>query len=320
MDHDAWRRACVAFRAKLSRDTGVNLTAAACESLLGAAFQGEGSEEVTLQSKPGLFYTGLGAAIMNQSLLLGHPNHLNIAWWCFREAAEVHTTPRGMEKLATCYYTGAGVTPNPAQAAVWFHKAADLGDAGAKRALGAMLLNGDARAGIAKNAARGLALVRQAFAEGCSPALFHIAVCYVKGEGVEKDAAHGVSLLRQVITQDDVSKADAEIALSLCYMEGNGVAADTVQAAVWCRQAAEDSSERAIMMLPIILECDFCGTTPARQLCVRCRKVRYCDRQCQLAHWNRETDPHKGPCKEHCRRAAEASQQEAGSASTSAHQ
>ena len=94
-----------------------------------------------------------------------------------------------------------------------------------------------------------------------------------------------------------------------------------MQAALWCQRAATIGNELAIESLAVIRECNFCGSTPARQLCVRCLKVRYCDRQCQVAHWNHATDAHKEPCKEHRRRAAaEASQQEAGGASMSAHQ
>jgi len=53
---------------------------------------------------------------------------------------------------------------------------------------------------------------------------------------------------------------------------------------------------RAIEMLPFIRACDFCGATPARQLCQRCMKARYCDAECQMSHWRRETDRHKvGP-------------------------
>jgi len=248
-------------------------------------------------------------AIVNQRTPLVPPDSDKVAWWCYREAAEVHTHPRGMDKLAVSYYTGAGVTPDPAQAAVWFQKAADLGFAASKGALGAMLLNGDPRAGVAQDEARGFALVRQSFAEGCSSPL-----CYLKGQGVEKDAAHGVSLLRQVVTQEDAQKTNAETTLTICYMEGNGVDADTVQAALWCQQAATSGNELAIRLLPVIRKCSSCGTTPARKHCERCRKVRYCSAACQAAHWKRETDPHKG----HCRRAAEASQQEAGGASMSA--
>ena len=149
-------------------------------------------------------------------------------------------------------------------------------------------------------------------------ALYDVAHCYLRGAAVEKDAAYGVALLHQVITHDDDRKADAEGSLAMCYVKGNGVEADTVQAALWCQRAVTGGSETAIELLSVIQKCDFCGTTPAHQLCKRCRKVRYCNSMCQAAHWNRETDPHKGPCKEHCRRAAEASQQEAGGASTSA--
>jgi TPR repeat protein len=135
------------------------------------------------------------------------------------------------------------------------------------------------------------------------------------GEGVEKDAAHGVSLLRQVTNREDATKTLAERTLAICYMDGNGVEADTAQAALWCQRAADGGDEWAIRKLPIIRTCDFCGTTPARQHCERCRKVRYCDATCQAAHWNRYTNPHKSHCR---RRATEASQQEAGGASTSA--
>jgi len=247
------------------------------------------------------------------------PEYDKVAWYCYREAAVVHKHPAGMGSLASCYYHGRGVTADHAQAAFWSQKVADLGDAAAKHSLGAPILHGDPRAGVAQDAARGFALLREVVEQGCGMALYKVARCYLRGEGVEKDVAHGVNLLRQVIGQDDATKSDAEIALAVCYMEGNGVEVDTVQAAVWCQRAVSGGNAYAIENLRLIRECDFCGTTPARQLCVRCLKVRYCDRQCQLAHGNREINPHKGPCKEHCRRAAEASQPEASGASTSAH-
>ena len=54
MDTEAILRECVAFRVKLSRDTGTNLTTAACLELLGVTFQGDRSgEEVSLESNPG---------------------------------------------------------------------------------------------------------------------------------------------------------------------------------------------------------------------------------------------------------------------------
>ena len=109
MDREARRRACVELRVKLSRDAGTNLTAAFCEALLDLTVECEGGEQVSLQGNPGLFYAGLGAAIAEQTLALVLPNHLKVAWCCYREAAEVHTNPVGMRKLAFCYNTGRGV-------------------------------------------------------------------------------------------------------------------------------------------------------------------------------------------------------------------
>ena len=98
------------------------------------------------------------------------------------------------------------MTKDPLQAAVWFQKAADLGDAESKATLGGYLVFGNALAGFAKDVARGFALLREAVDQGHGVALFFVAECYLKGEGVEKDAEHAVSLLRQVINQEDAMK------------------------------------------------------------------------------------------------------------------
>ena len=308
MDLEARRHACVAFRVKLSRDTGVNLPASDCEALLDETFVSAGGEQVSLQSNPGLFYAGLGAAISQQTLPLVPPDHAKVAAWCWHEAAEVHMHPVGMRALAGCLYAGLGVVEDPVRAAALFQEAADLGDAAAKVALGGFLLNGVARAGIAQDAVRGFALLREAVEQGCGPlALYQVAQCYLKGEGVEKDAVYGVSLLRQVIEQGYKAQVDAQVALAMCYQTGEGVETDTVMAAAWCQRAAQAGDAVDIENLAIIRKCDFCGSTPARKLCVRCRKTRYCGPACIQGHWNRATDPHKG----NCRRAAD------GGASTS---
>jgi hypothetical protein len=306
MDPDARlrRRACVEFGVKLSRDTGANLSAAACEDLLATPFTFEG-EHLSLQSNPGRFYTCLGAAIANQSIALVIPNRLKVACWCYREAAEVHAHPAGMLHLAACLYWGHGVTEDRAQAVAWYQKAADLGNAASSTALGELYLQGDASAGVAKDAARGFDLFKQAVARGFGPALYLVAQCYLKGEGVEKDAAHAVKLLRRVVargdaglTRGDAKTAKAQSALARCYHAGEGVKANTVKAAAWCQRAAAGGDAQAVEMLPFIRTCDFCGATPARQLCVRCLKARYCDAGCQRLHWWLPDARHKvGRCK-----------------------
>jgi len=303
MDPEARRRACVEFRVKLSWDTGTNLSAADCEELLGGTFGGPPPrEQIILQSNPGLFYASLGAAIASQTLPLVIPNYMKVAWWCCREAADVYSDPTGMGMFGECYSFGRGVPEDPARAVAWFDKAVDLGDAGSQYSLGCILMNGDVRSGVRKDAVRGFALLREAVEQGFSPAVFQVALCYLKGGGVEKDAAHRMALLRQVITQGyDVEKvAEAQSTPALCYLKGGGVEANTVQAAVWCQRAADGGEAQAIQLLPVIRTCDFCGTTPARQHCDRCQKVRYCSAACLAQHWSHTVNPHKG----HCRTAA----------------
>jgi TPR repeat protein len=60
-----------------------------------------------------------------------------------------------MIKLAGCYFAGAGVIEDYAQAAVWLQKAADLGNAASKATVGSLFLTGDAPARVVKDAARG---------------------------------------------------------------------------------------------------------------------------------------------------------------------
>ena len=166
-----------------------------CQELLETTCEGEGGELVTLQSNAGLFYASLGDAI-TQTLALVLPNQLKLAWWCHREAAEVHSHLGAMGKLGSKYCTSEGVEQNPAQAAHWFQKAADLEDVGSKAALSAMLLQMKPQARVTWDAPRGSELLREAVEQGCGQALFQLAVCYLRGEGVEKDAAHGLAHLR----------------------------------------------------------------------------------------------------------------------------
>ena len=65
------------------------------------------------------------------------------------------------------------------QAGAWYQKGVDLGDAASKAALGNIHLDGDPFAGVAKDAARGFTLLREAADQGHSLAQYFIAECYL---------------------------------------------------------------------------------------------------------------------------------------------
>jgi hypothetical protein len=70
--------------------------------VLDTAFECEGGTLASLQRDPGFFYAKLGEAIEDQAVAIAHvlpwlPDREEggeaIAWWCYREAAEVHQHP-----------------------------------------------------------------------------------------------------------------------------------------------------------------------------------------------------------------------------------
>jgi len=75
---------------------------AACEVLFETTFAGRGR--------------AAGIAAQPLALVGSPPNHVKVALWCYREAAEVHTHRGG--RLAGCLPTGQGVKRDPAQAVV----------------------------------------------------------------------------------------------------------------------------------------------------------------------------------------------------------
>ena len=183
-----------------TRDTGTNLTAAACEALLGANFVLDGME-ATLQSNPGRFYDRLGVAVAAQRMRIVIPDHLKVAAWCYRQAAEVYNNPESMTALALCFFSGDGVQEVDAkQGVVWLQKAADLREPSAGCILGNLYSSGFPAGGVVRDAARAFDLYSHSVDQGNLVAPYYVAKCYLRGEGVAKDAAHGATLLRKRAT------------------------------------------------------------------------------------------------------------------------
>jgi hypothetical protein len=161
-------RACY----KLQRYAGTSLTATDCAVLMTETFAcAEVRELVSLESNPGVFYASLADAIAKRTLApaLAIPDRHKVALFCIREAAEEHAHPASMCELAKAHYAGRGARLDPQQAVRLWESAADLGHEPSMFALGPLLLYGDARTGVAKDAVRGFELQRQAVAQGEAP-------------------------------------------------------------------------------------------------------------------------------------------------------
>ena len=127
------------------------------------------------------------------------------------------------------YLKGEGVAQDYAEAAKWFHKAADQGGADATILfnLGQMYYNG---AGVIQNYAEAAKWFRKAADKGSAEAQFNLGVMYAQGEGVVRNNAEAVKLYLKAAEQGD---ADAQVNLGGVYFRGEGVTQDYIQSYMW---------------------------------------------------------------------------------------
>ena len=86
--------------------------------------------------------------------------------------------------LGNCYYNGAGVANDEAQAVSWYRKAAEQGLAQAQYNLGVCHEYGT---GVPKDFVQGVSWYRKAAEQGHAKAQFYLGFCYSMGEGVARD-------------------------------------------------------------------------------------------------------------------------------------
>jgi hypothetical protein len=107
-------------------------------------------------------------------------------------------------------------------------QAAKKGNPKAETQLGEMLLRGD---GIAKDEARGIALIEKAARAGQSPAAFRIGMLLMNGEsGVAKDPARALAYFRAAAAGGE---AEAFFNIGAAYASGRGVKRDYGEALGW---------------------------------------------------------------------------------------
>ena len=180
--------------------------------------------------------------------------------------------------LGLCYYSGAGVTKNHAEAVKWFRKAAEQGHAIAQYNLGLCYANAT---GVTEDLAEAVKWYLKSAEQGYARAQDGLGVCYYSGAGVTKDLAEAVKWYRKAAEQgneqavaalkelrlnpsqasltpgstknysklpfDEVRKAaeqgnaEAQFYLGFYYEQGVGVGVtkDLAEAAKWYRKAAE---------------------------------------------------------------------------------
>lgn len=140
--------------------------------------------------------------------------------------SEIARANQDLQKGEDCYERG-----QYQEAAHWYRKAAEHGNASAQVNLGAMCAEGQ---GVARDYQEALLWYRQAAQHGEAVACFNLGVMYVEAQGVARDFQEALKWYRQAADQ---GHALAQFNLGLMY-EQNNDALSLQEAAAWYRQAA----------------------------------------------------------------------------------
>jgi hypothetical protein len=144
-----------------------------------------------------------------------------------------HGDPDAQVRLAEMYASGDGVEKDPAKAAKWHRKAAELGSPRGQCLLGLDYAEG---IGVKKNMIEALRWLRKSADQGWPSAQFDLGMCYAMGKVPDKSAVDAVVWYRKAADQ---GLPDAESALGTCYLDGIGVPKDIPEGLRWIRRAAE---------------------------------------------------------------------------------
>lgn len=158
-------------------------------------------------------------------------DYTEAARW-FRKAADSGNAT-AMCNLGIMYHYGRGVLKDEAEAANWYRKAADLGNAGAMYSLGVLYRTGQ---GVSQDFTESVQWQRKAADLGDRDAMSELGLAYYRGHGVQQDYGEAMKWFEKAA---DLGDSDAMSNVGIMYKLGQGVTKDRPKAVTWYRKAAE---------------------------------------------------------------------------------
>jgi TPR repeat protein len=147
------------------------------------------------------------------------------------------------------YQKGDLVPRDFVQAAEWFRKASDQGNAHAQFKLGTLYQQRES--GLMQDDAQADQWLRKAADQGLAEAQNALALAYLRGKGVPQDAAQAVDWFQKAVAQND---AQAMVNLAGLYSKGQGVGRDEKQAFALVNKAADLGDAEAEYQLGVDYE------------------------------------------------------------------
>lgn len=144
-------------------------------------------------------------------------------------------------QLAESYYLGrGGIEQNFSEAARWYEKLAQQGDARAQTSIGLMYARGY---GVEKSLVTARKWWSFAAAQNDPGAQYNLGLIYSRGEGVAQDYVQAVQWYTKAAQRGHVQ---AQHNLGMLYHDGKGLERDPVRAYFWIKVAALQGDDVAL--------------------------------------------------------------------------
>ena len=155
--------------------------------------------------------------------------------------------PRAHTLIARIHAEGLGVKKNPALAAQWYKRAAELGDVDGIFAYGVILAEGR---GVKVDRAGAAQMFERAAKTGHAAANYNLGLLFLSGDGKPENPYRAAQHIRYAAEQ---GIAAAQYDLAGLYQNGRGVPYDAVETSRWLKAAAEQGMAAAQFDYAVLL-------------------------------------------------------------------
>lgn len=190
----------------------------------------------------GVYAQGPGEKEFNTAMDYYHKKQYPDAAAWFEKAANLGNA-QAQYNVAICYEDGTGITASQETANSWYLKAAQLGLAKAQNAVGAYYEKGR---GITQSYAEAAKWYQKAADQGYAMAQNNLGVLYTDGLGVTQSYTEALKYYQLAAAQD---YAKAKFNIGVLYFKGNGVTASRPDAIKYWEQAADNGYMPAMKLL-----------------------------------------------------------------------
>jgi S1-C subfamily serine protease len=177
--------------------------------------------------------TAVAGPFEEGSAAQGRGDYTEAAKW-YRKAGD-EGDARAQGNLGLMYEFGSGVPQDYAEAVKWYRKAAERGYAPGQNSLGSVYVNG---LGVPQNNVEAVKWYRKAAEQGYAIAQGNLGSMYRDGRGVPQNNVEAVKWYRKAAEQGN---AHGQSGLGFMYGTGRGVPQNHIQAHMWYNLAASQN-------------------------------------------------------------------------------